>query len=68
MKTKVSIQIINNAEKTGTNEHLYSKPLWPFLKGIKMKYGMKTRRVLIIKKANEMKTGRALIIKKRKQI
>ena len=33
-----------------------------------MKYGMKTRRVLIIKKANEMKTGRVLIIKKRKKI
>ena len=36
-------------KKTGINEHLYSKPLWPFLKGTETKYEMKTRRVLINK-------------------
>ena len=30
-----------------TNEHLYSKPLQPFLKGTETKHEMKTRRVLI---------------------
>ena len=30
-----------------TNEHWYSRPLWPFLKGTATKYEMKTKRVLI---------------------
>ena len=46
-------------KETGTNEHWYSRPLWPFLKGTETKYEMKTKRVLISK---EQKTD----IKKKK--
>ena len=36
------------------NEHFYSKPLWPFLKGTGTKYEMKTRRVLINKQQKQI--------------
>ena len=59
---KVSMQIIKNAKRNRykrTNEHWYSRPLWPILKGTETKYEMKTKRVLISK---EQKTD----IKKKK--
>ena len=42
-KPKDSIQIIKNAKRNRhkrTNEQLYSKPLYPFLKGTETKYKM----------------------------
>ena len=52
------MQIIKNAKRNRykrTNEHWYSRPLWPFLKGTETKYEMKTKRVLINKEQNRYK-------------
>ena len=37
-----------------TNEHWYSRPLWPFLKGTETKYEMKAERVLIRKEQKQI--------------
>ena len=46
---KTHYKLMKNAKETGTNEHLYSKLLQPFLKWTETKYEMKTKCVLINK-------------------
>ena len=56
-KPKVSIQIIKNAKRNRykrTNEHLYSRPLIPSLKGTETKYEMETKHLLIDKERKQI--------------
>ena len=56
-KPKVSIQIIKNAKRNRykrTNEHWYSRPLIPSLKGTETKYEMETKHLLIDKERKQI--------------